>query len=124
VLDGFRAATDEERVAGVISRCHIGSYRHSMPRGYAGSAAVVEDEADLIALNVLAPLPEAACTIRGLRHDLDTRTSAIAEHFGLPLWAARMRAGHAGALVDRPRLKLIKSIQHAATRPDSGSRGR
>src|SRR5215469_3320511 len=88
VLDGIREPTADERISAVFSRCHIGPYKHSMPRTYGSDTAVLEDEADLGALHVLAPLGEVLRTMRDVGgRDRQAWTMAVSERFGVPEWA-------------------------------------
>lgn len=100
VLDGLRAPSNEERLAGVLRGCPIGQYRHMMVRRQEGTVLhsdveSAETEADLIALELLAPADAVAGSCRRLKGQVD-QTSALdvlENEYGLPLRAAKLQTG-------------------------------
>jgi Zn-dependent peptidase ImmA (M78 family) len=116
VLDGKRLPSDDERVAGVLSRCPIGVYHHALPQGRQHD--VQEDDADAIAFEVLAPLNEVLEKLRG--QSIEAAESAAVQlqtSFGLPLWAARQRVGQAFKILGGPHHGFLSSIRQAVGRP-------
>ena len=87
-LDGERQTTVTERLSGIIQGVPIGPFQDYLSRdegGYPGEAVLdIETEADLIALELLAPCREATHLAK-LGPKLP---SALATQFGLPPWAA------------------------------------
>jgi uncharacterized protein DUF955 len=88
VLDGERPATIAERLAGVIREVPIGLFEDFLARDQVGrpswSVLDIETEADLIALELLAPCGEV---LRLARPGPDLRC-ILKSRFGLPAWAA------------------------------------
>lgn len=95
VLDRTRPATLGERLSSVLRNVPIEPYRHAMERGHtrhAPSVAVMEDEADDLAVELLAPWRELQ-VLRG------ATPGALRERFGLPASVAARLAG----LITSPR---------------------
>lgn len=90
VLDGERAASESERIAGVLERCPIGFYHHVMPR--LSGAADIESDADEIALEVLSPLSEVLENLKKTKQGAAEDIELLQRTFGLPAWAAERRA--------------------------------
>lgn len=70
VLDGARAPTAEERLAGVLGGLHLGVYTHLIERSDAGtvdrvSVVEAEDRADRLALELLAPRQAVLAQLAG-----------------------------------------------------------
>ena len=88
VLDGERPPTVDERVSQVIQQVPLGPFDDFLVRNNSGrpSAAVVdmENEADLIAMELLAPCEEVACLTR----PGTSRMDSLQNEYGLPKWAA------------------------------------
>lgn len=88
VLDGERPATREERLSGIIRGVPIGSFDDFLGRDEAGrpsdSVLDLETEADLVALELLAPISEVSRLARS-GHNIP---SILVAQFGLPGWAA------------------------------------
>jgi hypothetical protein len=88
VLDGERPATSAERLSGIIREVPVGPFEDFLARDESGrpfgSALDVETEADLIALELLAPSSEVLRFVRSGSSLL----SALESYFGLPAWAA------------------------------------
>jgi hypothetical protein len=87
-LNGERSLTNAERLSEVIQQVRLGSFEDFLVRGDAdepsGAVIDIETEADLIALELLAPYAEVARATRpGSR-----RAEALQKDFGLPAWAA------------------------------------
>ena len=90
VLDRTRPPTLGERLSSTLRDVPIEPFRHAMDRGqcgYAGRVTAMEDEADDLAIELLAPRRE----LRSLR---DASPGAIRERFGVPAsvatWLAEM----------------------------------
>jgi hypothetical protein len=95
VLDGGRPPSPAERLSGLLAHVELGVYRHLLDRTPAGDAAGMdvrdhEDEADRIAIELLAPLPEvlARFDASGLSWSSEaarkTAQELLAGDFGLP----------------------------------------
>jgi IrrE N-terminal-like domain len=88
VLDGDRPATVAERLSEIIQHTSLGQFDDFLVRDDAGkpSAAVIdiENEADLVAMELLAPCAEVA----RLTRPGAARVEALQKEFGLPAWAA------------------------------------
>lgn len=88
VLDGERSPTVAEQLSEIIQHVPLGPFDDFLVRDDAGkpSAAVVdmENEADLIAMEILAPFAEVARRTRPGAGRVD----ALQKEFGLPAWAA------------------------------------
>ncbi len=104
LLDGVRAPTPEERLAGVLADLNLGTYTHLIERSGAGAVdhmAVIEseDRADRLALELLAPRQAVLARLAG---QLPTREASgaaveaaqrvLIRDFGLPLVPARRYA--------------------------------
>lgn len=93
-LDGFRPLSVEERVHAVISRQYIGVHTHLLERSQAVS--VREDQADQLALELLAPRERVREALKGA--DLGSSdakgfvTQLLVGEFGLPLQVAQAYA--------------------------------
>jgi len=99
VLDGLRSPTNEERLAGVLRGCPIGQYRHMMGRTHEGailSADVerAETEADLIALELLAPAKAIARNFKRRKAQIDEKAlvDVIQHEYQVPVWGAKLQA--------------------------------
>jgi hypothetical protein len=81
VLDGRRTPTRTERIDAVLAACPIGVHTHLLDRdgGYDAAIASIEDRADRLACELLAPAAEVSprAAVGDLAHDLR-------ETFGLP----------------------------------------
>jgi hypothetical protein len=105
VLDGERPATSAEKLAGILRGVPIGAFEDFLSRDDVGRPSVtildIETEADLIALELLAPCSEVL-RLANLGPGL---FSVLAARFGLPAWAA----AEWGRLVTelRPRSDLV-----------------
>lgn len=89
VLDGVRSASDEERVASVLTHCHLGIFKDALARDGGGlltrEAERMESEADAAAFEALAPAQMVVAFCR--KHGVEALSSAIAsaliDNFGL-----------------------------------------
>lgn len=124
VLDGNRRPSAEERVAGILSGCPVGIYRHIMPAETGYSDARREDEADDIALEALAPLGEASRKVGTTPGDPDKAINALQKAFGIPLWAAKRRATEASRVTRPGHHGFLASLKKAVRRPSQRGRGR
>lgn len=89
VLDRTRPPTLGERLSSVLRNVPIEPFRHAMDRDqacYMRSVGAMEDEADDLAVELLAPWRE----LRALR---DTSPGTLRERFGLPAPVAARVAG-------------------------------
>jgi hypothetical protein len=88
VLNGERAALPAERLSGIFQGVPLGPFEDFLGRGDDGklSHAIqdVETEADMIAMELLAPCEEVARSTR----PGSARFTALERDFGLPRWAA------------------------------------
>lgn len=87
VLNGERLPTAAERLSGILQHVTLGPFDDFLVRddGNKPSATVVEmeNQADLIAMELLAPFDEV---VRVARAD---RANSLQTKYGLPSWAAR-----------------------------------
>jgi hypothetical protein len=88
-LNGERSPTHAERLSEIIQQVPLGEFDDFLARDDAGEPSGpimdAETEADLIALELLAPCAEVARLTRpGPR-----RAEVLQENFGLPAWAAQ-----------------------------------
>ena len=94
VMDGKRPATSEERANAVLTNAPMGVHTHSMNRTqggdiFQGTVLKAEDDADLLALELLAPAKEvwtrlAAKTESSFRELMECATQVLKGEFGLP----------------------------------------
>ena len=88
VLDGERPATTEERLSSILQGVPFGTFEDLLGRGGEGIRAenvqAVETEADLLALELLAPRNEVEKRLR----PGSARVAGLCKEFGLPRWAA------------------------------------
>jgi Zn-dependent peptidase ImmA (M78 family) len=94
VLNGERAPSASERLAGVLRGVALGTYAHLGRRSADGDIEDVdvlhiENKADQLALELLAPLASVVASIRQRlpthkRLDQDTISSLLCERYGLP----------------------------------------
>jgi hypothetical protein len=93
ILDGRRAATNDERIYGFLSGVRVGPHVHQMARD-TDFSAIDELKADALAFELLAP----SATVRALvtqLHRWDHREAAfelLTGRFGLPSSPARLYA--------------------------------
>jgi hypothetical protein len=98
VLDGIRPPRNEERLAGVLRGCPIGQYRHMMNRDHEGSVLSLhvertETDADLVALELLAPAEMVARICRQQKGRLDDTIALdlLQREFQIPAWGAKLQ---------------------------------
>ncbi|HEX2094531.1 MAG TPA: ImmA/IrrE family metallo-endopeptidase [Longimicrobiaceae bacterium] len=89
VLDGHRPPTLAERATAALSALHLGPHVHLMPRHGPGAGTVLrfEDEADELALELLAPCEAIEAALRSVevaRLDGAARCGALGARFGVP----------------------------------------
>lgn len=112
VLDGERPATPAERLSGVFLGVDIGPCTHLLDRGPDGipreDVLSAEDEADLLAFELLAPASSvlASSSNRRRRHEL------LQTYYGLPPWAADLWSRHLDAR--RPQLNFMSQLRRIA----------
>ena len=111
VLDGDRAATNAERFDALLADVPIGFHTHLLERdphgGHLSSAtAQVEDRAERLALELLAPLRSV---LQEVADDQDPQTILI-ERFGLPSGAATRYAKHIRRLRPERPSSLLDAI--------------
>ncbi len=105
VLDGIRLATYEERLDAVLSSASIGVHIHAMDRTpggdiFQGSVLRIEEDADLLAFELLAPAQEvqyrlrSTNTVRSFGEIMKCAESLLKKDYGLPESAARPYAFH------------------------------
>lgn len=112
VLDGERAPTLAERVHAAMSSVHLGTLSHMMERPESGLPANIvldmEDRADRLALELLAPA-EAVCALLrqpavpgGFEARLMYATQLLTRSYGLPIAIAATYARHVLARLGEP----------------------
>jgi len=95
VLDGQRRPTPDEQLAGVLRQVELTTYTHLMDRCPAGMAELAqviaaEDDADCLALELLAPRSEVLSRLEGRGVDWrdgsasDIVQQLLVQDFGLP----------------------------------------
>jgi hypothetical protein len=96
VLDGLRPPIPAERAAAILSHVRLGAHVHVLPRPGINedtdvAVAHVEDRADRLALELMAPQVCVRDVLDGLSaHQAltpDAARAALATHFGLPAYA-------------------------------------
>lgn len=95
VLDRTRPATLGEKLSSVLRNVPIKPFQHAMHRGQTGHTGAInamEDQADDLAIELLAPWRE----LRAMRGGAPGR---LRERFGLPVPVA----AHLAGMIDRPR---------------------
>lgn len=113
ILDGDRAPTDAERFDALLADVPVGFHTHLLERdahgGHLSSAtAEVEDRAERLALELLAPLQSVLHETAA--SDAEDPQSVLREHFGLPAGVAMRYANHIQRLrPPRPR-NLLDAI--------------
>ena len=95
VFDGLRAPTIQERVHGILSRIPIGFHAHLMGRSTDGrlnhgAIMEIEDDADLLALEIISPEEDVRqrvaqfSTQTHYKKSTEIATRLLLEEFGLP----------------------------------------
>lgn len=116
VLDGDREPTDVERFGALLADVPIGFHTHLLVRdphgGHLSNAtADVEDRAERLALELLAPLESVLAALRDTTassaHDVH---SLLRDRFGLPADAATRYANHIRRLRPRSPRSLLDAI--------------
>lgn len=102
VLDGLRSPTAGERLAGVLRGVPLGVYSHLGRRSSHGhiddsSVLHIEDKADQLALELLAPLASVLASVRNRLSVQDASSqdivvSLLRERYGLPQGIAQIYA--------------------------------
>jgi hypothetical protein len=113
VLDGDRAPTDTEQFDALLADVPIGFHTHLLVRdargGHLSSASAdVEDRAERLALELLAPLQSVLRVTAA--PDAGDPQSVLCDHFGLPRGVATRYAGHIQRLRRRPPRSLLDAI--------------
>lgn len=94
VLDGHRVPTAAERLAGVLRGVPLGYYSHLRDRlgeSSAPAAFEIEDKADQLALELLAPFTHVLLSARRqTADDPNALNDLLVERYGLPLSIARI----------------------------------
>jgi len=126
VLDGERAPTDAERFDALLADVPVGFHTHLLERDAHGghlssTTAQVEDRAERLALELLAPM-------RSVLRETATATDSqavLCERFGLPAGVATRYANHIDRLRPRRPHSLLDAIGLAeprdAERPDAAT---
>ena len=94
VLDGRRPARLEEKAAAVLAHVRLGPHWHLLPRpGADARIALVEDRADDLGLELVAPHTRVVQLLRALptrgRGDREAACVALGSFFGLPPYVFR-----------------------------------
>jgi len=112
VLDGERPATPLERLSGVFQGVELGPCTHLLERGPDGvprdDVIHVEDEADLLAFELLAPASAVLASSRSRKR----RRELLETEYGLPAWAAELWARHLEAR--KPETGYMSQLRKAA----------
>lgn len=115
VLDGERPATPIERLSGVFQGVDLGPCTHLLDRGPDGTPGQdvlgTEDEADLLAFELLAPASAVLASSRGKKR----RRELLQAEFGLPPWAADLWARYLDARSSST--GFISELRKAAQKP-------
>jgi hypothetical protein len=87
VMDGLRPPTPEEELGALLGDVPLGVQTHLLERGATGghvarSTSAVEDRAEMVAWELLAP--RAAVLATATQRDAASLTSVLVHHFGLP----------------------------------------
>jgi len=127
VLDGDRAPSAEEKLGGVLSGCPLGLYSHVMERvGRGGRDRLTRDvewEADVVALEILAPGADMLRRCAG-GFTQPTARRVLEFDFGLPPWAAELHAGILAArLGPPPAVAWARSLRQAEFGPEGTGAG-
>lgn len=121
VLDGLRAPTAQERLAGILSGCPLGAFADVMERDegvpLTAAAEIMEYEADEAAFLALAPIGIViARTIeQGDRVDRKAVATTLIEAFGLSSSDADRHAPRIVNAVGRSRPSLVEQLRKAAS---------
>jgi hypothetical protein len=114
VLDGHRPARTRERASAILARVRLCPHWHLLPRHGAdpdsdGHIACVEDRADNLGRELVAPRSRILQLLRALpprqRADADAACGALATFFGIPPYVFRaevaaMHCGHTPSFLD------------------------
>lgn len=85
VLDGERAPSREERIDAALTDCPLGIHVHLLDRrDPTGAVAAVEDRADRLARELLAPAADVAERYDGLRLGEAELSAELTRVYGLP----------------------------------------
>lgn len=116
VLDGHRLPTPSERATAILASVRVGPHVHLLPRRGRGAQRVagLEDEADLLALELLAPRSVLLNSLRSsdIRPlSIEQRCEILATRFGIPAVVLREalgigRPGRPPSFVDETRAIL------------------
>jgi hypothetical protein len=121
VLDGLRAPTAQERLAGILSGCPLGAFTDVMEREegvpLTAPAEIMEYEADEAAFLALAPIGVViARTIeQSGRVDRKAVTATLIEAFGLSPRDADRHAPRIVNAADKNRPSLVEQLRKAAS---------
>ena len=95
VLDGHRPPTPNERLTGILRGLDIGAYMHAIERDVdgrisSGCVAQMETEADMLALELVAPMKEVRKRLNNSykQRNRDHISSILEDEFGIPSRAA------------------------------------
>ena len=120
VFDGFRIPTVRERVHGILGRVPIGFHAHFMDRDIddkvnSESIMELEDNADLLALEIIAPEEEVRHrVVRAWNHDhdrsqVDVALALLLKEFDLP---PNVAEGYARYLFPLKRASSVREWLH------------
>lgn len=126
VLDGDREPTDAERFDALLADTPTGFHTHLLERdahgGHLSSAtADVEDRAERVALELLAPLESVLAALRDASSPSASNwQSVLRDRFGLPAGIATRYANHVQRFRPQPPRSLLDAIglrEHSYTTP-------
>jgi hypothetical protein len=116
VLDGDRAPTDAERFDALLADVPFGFHTHLLERDAHGghlsnATADLEDRAERLALELLAPLESVLVALRdGASSSASDTQSLLRDRFGLPAGVATRYADHVQRFRPRPPRSLSDAI--------------
>ncbi|WP_192385075.1 hypothetical protein [Mesorhizobium silamurunense] len=122
VLDGLRAPTAPEQLAGILSGCPLGAFADVMERDdgvpLTAAAEVMEYEADEAAFLALAPIGIVIARTLGRsgRIDRAAATACLIETFGLSPGDADRHAPRIVNAAGRNRPSLVEQLRKAASK--------
>lgn len=136
VLDGTRAATAQERLAGILTGCPLGTFTDLMERDHgvplSPSAELMEYEADEAAFLALAPVGMVIARTMEREDSIERNgiVSTLIEVFGLSAEDANRHAPRILNVVSRNKPSFVDQLREAAsemmrerhTNPEKGAR--
>ncbi|BCJ90566.1 hypothetical protein IZ6_13010 [Terrihabitans soli] len=122
VLDGVRAPTAQERLAGILTGCHLGAFADVIAREdgipLTATAEVMEYEADEAAFLALAPIGIVIAKTHEREGQVNRAavTACLIDEFGLSAGDADRHAPRVVNAVGRARPSFIEQLRKAASK--------